>query len=208
MFKILQNKTNIITSPHGDKIKIKIYGKNNKIFIDPQNKEFKGRITVYGNNNNIIINKGRKIALNIYIGLDEERTCNNTNIFIDTDFYCGNGTIEIGEDGYSLNIGKDCLFADDVEILGCDNHSIIDGCGTRVNKAKKLTIGNHVWCAKHVKLLKNVQIPNGCIIALGSVVASKFDKENIIIAGNPAKIIKDNIKWIDMYPNNYDKVKV
>lgn len=204
IFAKLQNRKNTIICPKKNKIKINIWGENNKIFIDPQNKEFKGRITIYGDNNNIIIHKGHKMSLNIYVGLGKGRTCNNSSICIDSDFYCGSGIIEIGENGYSLKIGKDCLFADNIEILGCDNHSIVDKNGNRINKATELIIGNHVWIGKHVKLLKNVHIANGCTVALGSVVTSKFDKEDSIIAGNPAAIVKENVKWVDTYPNNYD----
>ncbi|WP_096018326.1 hypothetical protein [Campylobacter lanienae] len=42
---------------------------------------------------------------------------------------------------------------------------------------------------------KNSYIPSGCIVGKSAVVAKKFEKENVIIARNPTKIIKENILW-------------
>lgn len=60
---------------------------------------------------------------------------------------------------------------------------------------KPVHIGNHVWIASEVKILKGVSIADGCVIALGSIVTKSFDEENILIGGFPAKKIQDNVSW-------------
>ena len=44
-------------------------------------------------------------------------------------------------------------------------------------------------------ILKNSIIPDNSVIGAYSVVAKKFDEENVVIAGNPARICKRNINW-------------
>ena len=42
---------------------------------------------------------------------------------------------------------------------------------------------------------KGVVIPSNSVVGTNALVTKKFDKENIIIAGTPAKIIKQDIIW-------------
>lgn len=48
-------------------------------------------------------------------------------------------------------------------------------------------IGNHVWIASHVDILKGCFVPDGCVLGFKSLVTSKFNDENCIIAGNLLK---------------------
>ena len=43
--------------------------------------------------------------------------------------------------------------------------------------------------------MKKVEIQDGSVVGANSVVTKKFNEPNIIIAGNPAKIIRRNILW-------------
>lgn len=44
-------------------------------------------------------------------------------------------------------------------------------------------------------LLKNARIPECSIVGARSLITSSFIEKYTIIAGNPAKIIKQNIVW-------------
>ena len=44
-------------------------------------------------------------------------------------------------------------------------------------------------------VLKNSEIKDNSVIGANAVVAKKFKEGNVIIAGNPAKILKKNINW-------------
>ncbi len=95
-----------------------------------------------------------------------------------------------------IEIGKDCMFAYDIDVRTGDSHSIIDHqTQKRINYAKNIKIGNHVWVASHVSILKGVQIANDSVIATRSVVTKSFNEKNILIGGVPAKQVKNNINW-------------
>lgn len=57
-----------------------------------------------------------------------------------------------------------------------------------------VTIGNNVWICTRAVVLKGSEIPNGCIVGANALVSKKYDKENALIAGNPASIKKEHIK--------------
>ena len=69
--------------------------------------------------------------------------------------------------------------------------------------ALPIYIGNHVWIGAWARLCKDVYIPDGCIIGMGSIVTKKFTKKNSIIAGNPAKVVKEDVNWVRESPNFY-----
>jgi maltose O-acetyltransferase len=52
-----------------------------------------------------------------------------------------------------------------------------------------VTIGDNVWIGGSVTILPGVTIGNGVTIGAGSVV-TKDVPDNVVVAGNPAKIIK------------------
>jgi len=192
----------------------------NKIFINPKNKAEIGaclikktKFNIKGINNSITIKDfSRLINCSIYIN------GNNNNIIISERVYLNqaelyiedsNNKISIGEhtsihgvtqiatiEGTEINIGKDCMFSSDINLRTGDSHSIIDSRGKRLNLSENIIIGNHVWVGNKVICLKGVNIANNCILASGSVVTKKFSEENIILAGNPAKIIKSKIDWL------------
>jgi len=104
--------------------------------------------------------------------------------------------IAVTEPQSKIEIGKECMFAYDIDIRTGDSHSIIDSStGHRINYAKDINIGNHVWVAAHSIILKGVSIADNSVIATGSVVVNGFEEQGVIIAGNPAKIVKHNITW-------------
>ena len=95
-----------------------------------------------------------------------------------------------------IQIGEDCMFAYDIDLRTGDSHSIIDSItNERINYAKDINIGNHVWIASHVSILKGVNISDNSVVATRAVVTKSFTENNILIGGMPAKKIKENIDW-------------
>jgi len=104
--------------------------------------------------------------------------------------------IAVTEPGSAVKIGRDCMFAYDIDIRTGDSHSIIDtNKNERINYAKDVSIEDHVWVAAHCIILKGTNIPNESVLATGSVVLKKFSQKGIIIAGNPASVKKEGISW-------------
>lgn len=93
-----------------------------------------------------------------------------------------------------INIGDGITIARNVYIYDGDHHSIVDQNENILNKSAPINIGNHVWIGVGAIILKGVSIGEGSIIGAGSVV-NKDVPSNCMVAGNPAKIIKGNIRW-------------
>ena len=64
-----------------------------------------------------------------------------------------------------------------------------------INISKEISIGNNVWIGCRNTILKGSIIMDNSVIGANSLVNKEFKKENVLIAGNPAKILKENIVW-------------
>lgn len=106
----------------------------------------------------------------------------------------GSLDIECSE-GTSLTIGRDCMFSHHIRIFTTDMHSIMDDNGNRLNLGENVIIGNHVWIGMSTMVLKGSQIPDGSVLGAGSVYAGKNNDNHCIYAGNPARKVKEGIKW-------------
>lgn len=109
-------------------------------------------------------------------------------------------TIRIGDNSFlnrrtevmcrkSVTIGKNCAISWDVVITDTDYHSI-DGRET----TKPVEIGDNVWIGSRSTILKGVKIGNGAVVAANSVV-TKDVPAGALVAGNPAKVIKQEVTW-------------
>lgn len=183
------------------KQKIKFHGKNNE-FICPDSGNLKNiKINVWGDNNKIIIGDNAYINnAKILIGFSDCEA-NNCVVKIGNNTGANSLNVQIGEDDSAVIIGENCAISYDVELNCTDTHSILDNEGKLLNIGKNIVVGDNVWLCKEVRIMKNTNIPNGCIVAQGSIVTKKFEKENCVIADNPSKIVKENIKWDAIRPN-------
>ena len=90
-----------------------------------------------------------------------------------------------------ITIGAGCVIARDVVIRDHDAH-VIETPGYEISKP--IEIGNHVWIGNRAMILKGVKIGDGAIIAAGAIV-TKDVPANSIVAGVPAKVVKENVQW-------------
>lgn len=91
----------------------------------------------------------------------------------------------------SIKIGNNVAISHDVTIMDSDFHNV-DYEGYEMTKS--IVIGDNVWIGSRSLILKGVNIGNGSIIAAGSVVTKDVPAKSIV-AGVPAKVIRDNIEW-------------
>ena len=173
-----------------NKLTVTVKGENNEIFIDSLTQISGGSIYINGNNNKLVI--GRRN------GFD------SCDLWIEDD---GN-EIVIGEhnrffteshlaalEGTRIIIGSDGLYAPHVQMRTSDSHSIIDMNGVRLNQAKNIVVGDHVWIAEGSVVLKGSRIPEDCVIALKSLVNKPLEQSHCIYAGNPVRIVRENVSW-------------
>ena len=166
----------------------------------------------YGHNNTVIIGKGcrlNKCKIELY-GSNNRIEIGQKCIGINVDLYTSDGSaIKIGNkvhfageikiaslEGNQVCIGDDCLFSSEIRIRNGDSHSIIDVSMTRINPAADIVIGQHVWIGQQVIILKGAMIERDCVVGIRSLVTGKRFKAGSIIAGSPARAIRDGITWI------------
>lgn len=105
-------------------------------------------------------------------------------------------------------IGRDCMLSRDIVIRAGNTHNIYD-IETRKNLSeigRSVVLGEHVWIGQRAVLFNGCDIGSGSIVGINSFVNKKFPA-NCSIAGNPARIIKQNIAWRrEEYPyfDSYD----
>lgn len=180
--------------------RIIISGKGNTITLGRLSRLYNCKITIHGNNCKVVIGGGSTIIRNTEFCLEDD----NNYIFIGKDFTMEGGHIASTE-GERITIGNDCMFSSDVEIRNGDSHVIIDvKTGKRTNWSSCITIGDHVWLAAHVRVLKGSSIPSHTVIGSSSIVSGKLSDENAVYAGIPAKLIKEKTDW-DRFRKNYRK---
>ena len=196
-------RQNDIQMPFLKRFQVYLFGTGNTLFIDPEMKHLSGYIRIYGNNNTISIQKGYDMKLNIDIGSSDARTTNECSLKIGKNLYCGSTHIMIGENHSVLEIGDDCMFSDNIDIYATDGHAVLNSNNEITNVGHSVCIKNHVWIGKDVKIGKNTLISDNSIVGWGAVVTKRFDQNNVVIAGNPACIVKKEVNWDRTFPNSY-----
>ncbi len=190
---IKKQRGNLVKMCGGGNVKrarISVKGKGNSILIDTPVYGENLSIFVLGNNNRINILKGCVLKnLNIWIEDDDNEVFIGKNTLI-----CGRTKLSCIE-GKKIIIGEGCMFSDNIEVRTGDSHSILDENGRRINPSFDVKIDNHVWVGHGATILKGVHILENCIIGTQAVVTKSFDEKGIVLAGNPARKVKENISW-------------
>jgi acetyltransferase-like isoleucine patch superfamily enzyme len=148
-----------------------------------------------------------RLPVNIYFGKQSKvvlgRSINigaGVNIIVKDD-----AALSIGDNTYFtsdahietvnfITIGADCAISWGVTIIDDDHHVTCSPGQEPVKRKTSVIIGNKVWIGCNVTILKDTVIGNNCIIGANSLVKGQFP-DNCLIAGNPAKIIKQPVEW-------------
>ncbi len=88
---------------------------------------------------------------------------------------------------HSVTIGRDCWLGDDAIIMDTDQHAVDNRDAPPAND--RVSIGDNVWLAVRVIVLKGVSIGDGAVVAAGAVVTRDVPACTLV-AGVPAKVIR------------------
>ena len=142
---------------------------------------------------------GVNIGSNVKIGDYTRILCTGTIRSIGKGFSIGDNC-GIGENCFfgaagGINIGSDVIMGQNVRFHS-ENHNfeepdILIRLQGVTNKGIK--VGDNCWIGSGVVFLDGAEIGDGCVVAANSVVNKKFNS-NSIIAGTPARVIKERGK--------------
>lgn len=120
----------------------------------------------------------------------------------------GSGAKVFVGDGVSMNtaclvvarkqvrFGKDMMAGWNCSFMDTDHHIIFTEYEEVCNYPCEIVIGDHVWIGANSTILKGSNIGDNSIIALGTVISADYgERENVIIAGNPGRIVKESRNW-------------
>ncbi|WP_312470125.1 maltose acetyltransferase domain-containing protein [Neobacillus sp.] len=124
------------------------------------------------------------------------------NIYIEPNFRCDYGyNIHVGENFYAnfdcvfldvceIQIGKNCMVAPGVHIYTATHPLNPVERISGVEFGAPVQIGDNVWIGGRAIINPGVKIGNNVVIASGAVV-TKDVPDNVVVGGNPARIIKN-----------------
>jgi acetyltransferase-like isoleucine patch superfamily enzyme len=190
--KKIRGKNNIVVHDGAflAHVQIIIKGDNNKVIIEPGTKIFNTKIIMQGNNHYLRI--GENCIMKKGVLWFEDYAC---EININNRTTIEEAYMSAVEPGSKIIIGEDCMFSSGIDIRNSDSHSIIDlKTKKRINPAKDIVIGNHVWVGYNAQILKGTEIGDNCIVGSRSLVSKSFPN-NCIIAGVPASIVREHVDW-------------
>lgn len=115
-----------------------------------------------------------------------------------------NAVLEIGNKTYinhnseircreHISIGNNVSIAYNVLIQDSDYHTMYDEQGKEKSQTLPIVIEDDVWIGADATIWKGVTIGKGSVVAARSVVV-KSAPPHSLVAGNPARVIKENIK--------------
>ena len=190
----IRGKGNQIDCRHTslDSTQFEIWGSNNQIIIGADCHFNNVTFHIEGDNHRIQI--GNKVRFNVAGSIWFEDHNGELNVGDESTFE--NVHLAVTEPYSTLTIGQDCMFSYDIDVRTGDSHSVIaETENRRTNYAENISFGDHVWVTARCVILKGALISSNSIIGTQSVVTKPFYSEGVVIAGNPAKVIKEGINW-------------
>ncbi len=137
-----------------------------------------------------IIRGGEEVRLGPYseiIRMNEINSISEPEVVnpIDPRFFLGAGSV--------VTTGHKIDFTDRVEI---GRHTILGGRNSSVwthnrQRTRPIEIGSFTYVGSEIRMAPGASIPSRCIVGIGSVITGQLAGEEKLIAGVPARVIKD-----------------
>lgn len=190
--KIYQRKNNKLKRIYFlPNINIKFNGINSTVILENP-KAFENTRFILNNNSFIEIKNTPDNAIkDLFIEIGD-----HSKIYIDENFSTIGTKIYNAEPHKTVSIGKNCMFSENTLIRTNDGHTIYSLKDLKpINFPLNVILEDHIWVSKNVTILKGVKLNKDTVIAANSVVTKSCPESNVVLAGNPANIVRREIGW-------------
>ncbi|MBK1812713.1 acyltransferase [Clostridium sp. YIM B02505] len=132
---------------------------------------------------------------NVYIGAGSVVDVNGEGeLHIGSNFSCGGGSTIIC--CKKIKFGDGCIVSWENLFLDTDYHKIYSlETDEIINEPKEIIFGDKVWIGCRSTFIKGAKVGNSCIVGANSFINNEIKGDNIIIGGNPARILKEKVRW-------------
>lgn len=168
---------------------ISFKGNNNILYCEGNVKIINANFSFEGSDSIIYLSSAQNYQYSLNIIIYNESTCfigreNNLSSPININI----------QENQNVLIGADCSISSGVNIRTSDIHPIYDNQSKeRINYAKSVFIGDHVWIGHLAYISRGVKIGSGAIVENYSFIPHNAKvPSNSLVVGNPARMeIKD-----------------
>jgi carbonic anhydrase/acetyltransferase-like protein (isoleucine patch superfamily) len=94
----------------------------------------------------------------------------------------------------NIDIGEDNMLSFYVKIIVGHHHVQVRDTDQEITNRTPIKTGHHVWIGAGATLLPGCDVGDGSIVGVATMVNKKIPV-NCSCGGNPARIIKENIRW-------------
>lgn len=194
-------KNRVEGNPEMHKSQITFKGSNNIFYCEGNVKLDNAKFTFNGNNSIVFLSSAMnsKYSFNLVI-------YNDSTFFIGRE---GNMSSPINiniQENQNVIIGAEATISSGVNIRTADIYPIYDNkTKQRINPAKSVFIGDHVWIGHLAYISRGAQIGSGSIIENDSFVPHTVRiPSNCLVSGNPVKIERTNVFYTNDFLAHHD----
>lgn len=110
------------------------------------------------------------------------------NIFVGKNFYANFDTVFL--DVCPITFGDNCMLGPNVKLYTATHPLNPVKRNSGLEDGSPITVGDNAWIGGGATLLAGVTLGDNVVVGAGSVVTKSFP-DNVVIAGNPAQIIRE-----------------
>ncbi|MCM1139469.1 MAG: acyltransferase [Muribaculum sp.] len=171
----------------------RISGNGHRIIIGKGTRIYNCTIDISGANNILEIGNSTGIYDSGRIRIEDM----NNKVRIGNRVSISSAFFSVADNFTTIEIGDESLISSNVTFRTSDSHSILDALSNkRINHGKDINIGCHCWIGNNATILKGSVIKDNSIIGTHSLVAGSEIPANCCAVGLPARVVKNNVKWI------------